>query len=140
MKTMKAKNIFKNSILLVLLALASFAGCSKNDNITGPNTFGPNQNAGVNFEISQQNGANNGIEFLFTPSSDAKISRVVCRFPAQQFADTIASNDPNLVFSKGTTYIINEYINVTPGQKWQFEFSGNSGNSQYNVTSNYTVQ
>ena len=132
---MKAKNIFKSLVLLALLTLSAFTGCSKSDNI-----IGPNQNLGVSFEISQQNGANNGIEFLFTPSADVKISNVVCRFPEQQFSETIASNDPNQVFSKGTTYIINEYINVTPGQKWQFEFSGNSGNSQYNVTSNYTVQ
>jgi hypothetical protein len=137
MKTMKTKNIFKNSVLLALLALAAFAGCNKSDNI-----LGPNQNLGVNFQISQRNGANNGIEFLFTPSADAKISNVVCRLPAQQFADTIAGINSNYVFSKDTTYTINEYINVTPGQQWQFDFSGNSaaGNSPYNVTSKYTVQ
>ena len=133
---METKNIFKKSVLLALLALASLAGC-KHDTI-----LGPNQNAGVNFQISQRNGANNGIEFLFRPSADAKISNVVCRFPAQQFADTIPSNNPNYVFSKDSTYTIHEYINVTPGQQWQFDFTGNSaaGNSPYKVTSNYTVQ
>ena len=132
---MKAKNIFTKSVLLALLGLAAFAGCNKSDNL-----MGPNQNLGVNFQISQRNGANNGIEFLFTPSVDVKITSVVCSLPAQQFSETITSNDPNQVFSKGTTYIINEYINVTPGQQWQFDFSGSAGNSQYNVTSNYTVQ
>ena len=137
MKTMETKNIFKNSVLLALLTLAAFAGCNKSDSV-----LGPNQNTGVNFQISQRNGANNGIEFLFRPSADAKISNVVCRFPAQQFAETIPLPDPNYVFSKDSTYTIHEYINVTPGQQWQFDFSGNSpaGNSQYNVTSKYTVQ
>ena len=134
---MKAKNIFKNSILFALVSLGVFAGCNKSENL-----LGPNQNLGVNFQISQRNGANNGIEFLFTPSEDTKISGVICRFPAQQLADTIQGNDPNQVFSKNSTYTINEYINVTPGHQWQFDFSGNSaeGNSQYKVTSNYTVQ
>ncbi len=132
---MKAKNIFKKTILFALLTLGAFAGCNKSDSVVGPN-----QISGVNFQISQRNGANNGIEFLFTPSADTKISNVVCRLPAQQFADTIQSIDPNQVFSKNSTYTINEYINVTPGQQWQFDFSGNSGNSQYNVTSDYTVQ
>lgn len=134
---MKTKGIFKNSVLLALFGLAAFAGCSKNDSI-----LGSNQNSGVSFQISQRNGANNGIEFLFKPSADAKISSIVCRFPAEQFADTIAGNNPNHVFSKDTIYFINEYINVTPGQHWQFDFSGSSpaGNSPYNVTSNYTVQ
>lgn len=133
---MKTKNIFKKALLLLLLTLAAFAGC-KSDNI-----IGANQSTGVNFQISQRNGVNNGIEFLFTPSADVKISSVTCRFPEQQFTQTITSNDPNKIFSKNKTYVINEYINVTPGQKWQFDFSGNShtGNSPYNVTSNYTVQ
>lgn len=132
---METKNIFKNVILLTLLALVSFTGCSKNDSVTGPN-----HSAGINFQISQRNGANNGIEFLFSPSADVKITGVVCRLPEQQFADPVTINNPDQVFSKGSTYTINEYINVTPGQKWQFDFSGTAGNSQYNVTSNYTVQ
>ena len=130
---MKTKNTIKRSALLAFLALAALAGCKSNS------LMGPNQNTGVNFQISQRNGANNGVEFLFRPSSDAKISKVVCSFPTQQFADTLTGGS-NYVFSKDSTYTLNEYINVTTGQQWQFEFSGSSGNSPYTVTSNYTVQ
>lgn len=134
---MKTKNIFKSTVLLALLALATAAGCNNNGSV-----IGPNQNYGVTFQISQQNGQNNGVEFLFKPSVDTKITRVVCRFPTQQFNDTLTVNNSNYVYSKDSTYIINEYINVTPGQQWQFDFSGNAptGNSTYSVTSNYTVQ
>ncbi len=119
------------------MAYLLITGCNKNDSV-----LGPNMNSQVSFQISQRNGQNNGVEFLFKPSVDSKISRVVCRFPSQQFADTITTNNANYLFSKDTTYIINEYINVTPGQQWMFDFSGTapSGNTAYNVTSNYTVQ
>ncbi|MBV6478242.1 MAG: hypothetical protein HGGPFJEG_00992 [Ignavibacteria bacterium] len=133
---MKTKNIFKNAVILILFALAAFTGC-KSNNVTGPN-----QNQEANFQISQRNGVNNSIEFLFKPSADAKILRVVCRFQEQQFVDTITNNNPNYLFSKDSIYTINEYINVAAGQQWQFDFTGNTpaGNSPYKVTSNYTVQ
>jgi len=131
---MKAKNIFRMSVMLGLLALAAFEGCTKSD------VLGPNQSNSVSFQISQRNGPNTGIEFLFTPSADVKITSAVCRFPEQQFTDRIQINDPNIVFSKGSTYTIKEYINVTPGQQWQYDFTGVAGNSPFNVTSSYTVQ
>jgi hypothetical protein len=134
---MKTKNIFKNSVLLVLLALAALAGC-KNDSVLGPN--GNNQ---VSFQISQQNGQNGGVEFIFQPSVDTKISRVISKLPAQQFADTINAPNPNYLYSKDSLYFINEYIGVQNGQQWNFDFTGTvpgMNNSNYTVTANYTVQ
>lgn len=132
---MKTQNLFKGLVLMAFLTVIAITGCSKNDSITGPNTQ-------VTFPISQRQGQNGGTQFLFKPSANTKISRIVSNYPAQQFIDTLNFGNPNYVYSKDTTYIINEYVNVTPGQQWKFDFSGqvNGGNSNYSVTSNYTVQ
>lgn len=133
---MKTTNFKKGLVMLILLTVVWITGCNKHDSLTGPN-----QNFKVSFQISQQE-QNGATEFLFKPSADAKISRIVCMYPAQQFTDTLNFTNTNYVYSKDTTYIINEYINVQAGQQWNFDFSGtsNTGNSNYNVTSNYTVQ
>ena len=136
---MKTKTKLKNLIILGLLVSAFMAGCNKNDSVTGPN----NLNNQVSFQISQQNGQNGGVEFLFQPSVNVKISRVISKYPAQQFADTISNVNANYVYSKDTIYLINEYTGVQNGQQWNFDFTGSvqsQNNSNYNVTSNYTVQ
>jgi len=133
---MKLKNLFKGLIAVVFLTALIIGGCRKNDSITGPNTQ-------VTFPISQRTGQNGGTQFMFKPSANIKISQIVSRYPAQQFADTINFGNINYVYSKDTTYIINEFTNVTAGQQWQFNFSGSgvsNNNSNYNTTSNYTVQ
>ena len=123
---MKRFKVFLSiAALLVIIA----AGCNKNDSVMGPN------GSNVSFQISQQNGFN-GVEFLFTPSADTKITKIVSRYPAQQFADTVTFGNPNYTYSKDTIYIISEYIGVAAGQQWQFDFSG----ANYNTTANYTVQ
>ena len=131
---------FKLFISIVSILIVAAAGCNKNDSLTGPNGFGNNQ---VSFHISQRSGNNGGIEFLFQPSVDSRISRVVSRLPAQQFADSITNVNVNYVYSKDTIYLINEYVGVSNGQQWQFDFTGTvpgQNNSNYSVTSNYTVQ
>ena len=133
---MNKKNIFKTVILPLLITAAVIAGCSKNDSVLGPNG---NQ---VSFTITQQNGPNNGVEFLFNPSVDTKISRIVSRYAALQFADTISFANTNYTYSKDSVYLINEYVGVVNGQQWNFDFSGSTtgqNNSNYNVTTNYTV-
>jgi hypothetical protein len=135
---MKTKNLTKKLLVLALLAGTIITGCSKNDGI-----MNPNGNAQVSFQISQQQGQNGGVEFLFVPSADVKLSQIVVKLPEQQFEETLTANDPNAVLTKGTLYIINEYINVSVGQKWSFEFTGNAAtgtNTNYKVTSNYTVK
>jgi len=140
---MKSKNMFRNNLfkaaaLLTFLTALFIGGCSKNDSLTGPN-----QGFRVSFTISQLQGPTGGTEFLFKPSADAKISRIVNSLAAQQFADTINYGNPNYVYSKDTSYIIREYINVTAGQQWKFDFTGSGptgNNSNYNVSSNYTAQ
>ncbi|RPI18958.1 MAG: hypothetical protein EHM58_03625 [Ignavibacteriae bacterium] len=134
---MKTKILMKGLVVLAIL-LTSITGCKKNDSL-----MGPDQNMQVSFQISQQQGINGGVQFLFKPSSDTKISRIVSKFPAEQFADTMSYTNPNYIYSKDTTYIINEYTGVQQEQQWKFDFSGNtqSGtNSGYNVTTDYTVQ
>lgn len=69
---MKTKNIFKRQALLTLFALVAFAEC----NSKGPP--GPDSDSAVSFQISQRSGANNGVEFLFKPSADTRISSLVC--------------------------------------------------------------
>ena len=134
---MKTKKTIAALILpLILLALV-ISGCSKNSSITGPN----GNNGQVNFGISQQTGYYGGTQFLFKPQMDVKISRIVSKLPAQQFADTISFANPNYVYSKDTTYIIREYTGVQNGQQWNFNFTGaGNNNSNYNVTVNYTAQ
>jgi len=125
------------SILLIMFAVIS-AGCSKNDTVLGPNGL----NNQVSFSISQQAGNFGGTEFLFKPSQDVKISKIISALNEQNFADTTSFNNTNYVYSKDTTYIVGEYTGVQNGQQWKFTFSGTMGqnNSGYTVTSNYTAQ
>jgi len=132
---MKTKTKF--SMLFLFFAAAFLTGCSKSDNVLGP------QNNQVSFQISQQAGFYGGTEFLFKPSVNIKISRIVSKYTAQQFADTLNLGNVNYIYSKDTTYIINEYTGVQAGQQWNFDFTGsvpNQNNSNYSVSANYTVQ
>jgi hypothetical protein len=115
------------------------SGCGKNEGILGPNSM----NRQVSFTVSQQNGYYGGTQFLFRPSVDIKINRIISKYTNQQFADTISYGNQNYIYSKDTTYIINEYSGVQNGQQWIFDFTGSipaQNNSNYNVTTNYTVQ
>jgi len=135
---LKTKTKIKISIILALFAVAVISGCSKNGNV-----MGPNNPANVSFQISQQPGINGGTEFLFKPSVNISISKIISTYQPQQFGDTISFANVNYVYSKDTTYIINEYTGVANGQQWNFNFTGSvpgQTNSNYNVTSNYTVQ
>lgn len=129
---------FKTFILAVSLLGALIAGCNKTDSVLGPN----GQNNQASFQMSQQNGPNGGVQFLFQPSVNTKISRIICRLPEQQFADTNTAANINYVYSKDSLYIIDEYTGVQQGQQWKFDFNGTFGqnNSAYNVTINYTAQ
>jgi hypothetical protein len=132
------QRLIKFSAASLLAAVFIITGCSKNDNFLGPN--GLNQ---VSFSISQQTGQFGGIQFLFRSSADTKLSRIISKLDAQQFADTLSYGNPNYVYSKDTTYIINEYTGIQPGQQWKFDFTGsmpNQNNSNYTVSTNYTVQ
>lgn len=135
---MKVTQFFIISVIKVFLIAVLAAGCGKNDGVVGPN----NLNNQVTFQISMQNGLNGGIEFLFKPAIDMKISRIISRLPAQNFTDTISSNS-NYIYSKDTTYIINEYTGVENGQLWKFDFTGSipgQNNSNFNTSADYTVQ
>ena len=135
---MKIQKIFKLPLVVAVLAAAIITGCSKNDGVIGPN-FNSSQ---VSFQISKQVGNFGGTQFLFRPSVDAKISTIICKLEAQQFADTISFANTNYVYSKDTTYIIGEYTGIEIGQQWKMNFTGalpSQNNSSYNVTSNYTV-
>lgn len=135
---MKTTKLFKFTAVIILLMVVSL-GCNKNDSVLGPNGL----NNQVSFTMAQQNGANGGVEFLFQPSVDVKISKMVSILPSQNFTDTIINNNSNYVFSKDTLYIVGEYTGVVNGQQWKFDFTGSipgQNNSNYNVTANYTVQ
>jgi hypothetical protein len=134
---MKIKNLTKGVFMLALFTAVFITGCSNTGGITNPN-----QNSQVSFKISQRQGVNNSTEFLFQPTADTKISRIVCRYPAQQFTDSLNFSNTNYNYSKDSVYIISDYINVQQGQQWKFDFSGTvSGmNSNYSSTSDYTVQ
>ncbi len=132
------KSYIKFSLILTLL-IAVVSGCNKKSNLMGPN----NPNGQVSFQISQQAGYYGGTEFLFKPSVDIKLSRIISKYQPQQFADTINFANINYVYSKDTTYIISEYVGVQQGQQWNFNFTGSlpvQTNSNYNVNVNYTVQ
>jgi hypothetical protein len=138
MKT-KTKTQIKITLIIVFLAAVALSGCSKNGNITGPN----GTNDQVSFRISQQAGYYGGTQFLFQPSVNVNISRIISSFPAQQFADTVGYANVNYVYSKDSVYIINEFTNIQNGQQWNFNFTGSlpgQQNSNYNVTANYTAQ
>lgn len=124
-------------LLLAVLVLAAASGCSHNDSVNG---LSGNQN--TNFTISQQITQSGSMQFRFTPAEDIKISQLVSRYPAEQFADTLRFGNPEYNYSKDSVYIINNYVNVVSGQKWIFDFTGRTpgSNSQYSVSVNYTVQ
>jgi hypothetical protein len=126
-----------SSILLIMFAVIS-AGCNKNDSVLGPNGL---NNSGVSFSISQQSGNFGGVQFLFKPGQDVKISRIISSLDAQHFADTNSFTNTNYVYSKDTTYIVSEYTGVENGQQWKFTFTGSAvqNNSNYTVTTNYTA-
>lgn len=135
---MKQKLIMFCLLGVFTLTLA-LSGCSKNDSVLGPNGF----NSAVSFQITQQDGQFGGVQFLFKPSVDTRLSRIVSRYAAEQFADTISYGNQNYVYSKDTVYIINEYVGIQNGQQWNFDFTGsisNQNNSNYTVTANYTAQ
>lgn len=125
-------------ILAVLTCLVVVAaGCSKNSSLTSPIINGSQ----VTFSISQQAGNQGGTQFLFKPSADIKISRIVSSLAAQNFADTITYANTNYVYSKDTTYVINEFTGIQAGQQWAFSFTGNGqNNTPYSVSVNYTAQ
>jgi hypothetical protein len=138
MKT-KTKTQIKIFLIVAFLVAVTVSGCSKGGNILGPN----NTNNQVSFAISQQAGYYGGTQFLFKPSVDVKISRIISNYPAQQFSDTLSYANVNYVYSKDTVYIINEYTGIQNGQQWNFNFSGSvpgQQNPNYNVTINYTAQ
>ncbi len=124
-------------LLAAVLMFAALSGCNNNGSVTGPN-----HNANVSFSISQEVTQTGSMQFRFKPGSDIKISRLISRYPAEQFTDTLTYGNPNYIYSKDTVYIINNYINVVSGQQWIFDFAGSipGSNSQYNVSANYTVQ
>ncbi|MBZ0201520.1 MAG: hypothetical protein IT281_04395 [Ignavibacteria bacterium] len=128
---------FLITILTGAIMLAAASGCSNNGNV-----LGPNQNSNVTFSITQEVSQTGSMQFMFKPGTDIKISQLISKFPAEQFADTLIFGNPNYVYSKDTTYIINRYVNVYAGQHWIFDFTGTvpGSNSQYNTSINYTVQ
>jgi hypothetical protein len=122
------KKFFPPLILAYLLYFT--AGC--NNSVTGPSA------SNVTFSISQQPGTQ-GVRFYGKPSVDVKLTKVISN--VNTFFDTVNVANPNYVFSKDTSYFINEYTGVQTGQQWKFNFIGAtaSGNTAFNVTSSYTV-
>jgi hypothetical protein len=134
---MKQASLLTSAIIILIVFIA--AGCSKNDGVLGPNGL----NSQVTFRISQQQGINGGTEFLFTPGVDLNVSRIVLKYNAEQYTDTLKNNNTSYVFSKDTSYVIGEYTGVAAGQQWNFDFTGTVPgqiNPNYSVTVNYTVQ
>lgn len=127
--------IFLGGLILIYLLVT---GCSKNDSV-----IGPNMNQQVSFQISQRTTATGSIQFMFKPNIDVNISKIVSRYNAQPFSDTLSFSNTAYVYSKDTTYIINNYTGVQSGQLWNFDFTGTipgQPNATFSVTSNYTVQ
>lgn len=121
-----------------MLSYLIISGCSKTDS-----PMGPNANSQASFQISQRTTQTGSIQFLFKPGVNINISRIVSRYTPEQFADTLSYSNASYVYSKDTTYIINNYLGVQNGQQWNFDFSGTipgQANSNYNVTVNYTAQ
>lgn len=131
------QGIIKIIIGGLLLTYLLITGCGNNSGV-----IGPNQNQNVSFSISQQVTQTGSMQFMFKPAENIKVSRLISKFPSEQFADTLTYGNPNYVYSKDTTYVINRYVNVSAGQQWIFDFTGTvpASNSQYNVAINYTVQ
>jgi len=125
------------TILFGSLMFAAASGCSNNGNV-----IGPNENSNVTFNITQEITQTGSMQFMFKPGTDIKISQITSKLPAEQFSDTLTYGNPNYLYSKDTTYIINRYVNVYAGQQWIFEFTGTvpGSNTQYNKAINYTVQ
>jgi hypothetical protein len=134
----KAMKFFRDNRFIILPAIVSAIliygiGCS-NNTVTNPT------NSGVTFQISQQPGTT-GTQFLAKPSVDVKLTKVISALTAQNFYDTVTIANPNYVFSKDSSYVINEYVGVVSGQKWTFNFFGSSvsGGTAFTATSAYTV-
>ncbi len=121
--------------LIVLLFLSLFLVNSCNDNATGPS-------GNITFTMSGQ-GDPNIYFFGFTPSVDAKISKILI-MEAQTVIDSVEFN-PNYVFSRDTIYTWNDssyyYSGVTQGEPWNFTFTGNiaSNNQNFITTSNFII-
>lgn len=92
----------------------------------------------VSFEISSQAGQQGGVDFLFKPSIDVKITKVDVEMGG---ATDVVTGDGTTVYSANNWYVLAGYNAVSSGQQWNFTFTGNiaSNNQGYNVTVNYTI-
>ena len=132
--------------LFLILGFLALIGCS--DDATAPTNGGGlggggnGGGGGVTFTIGQRTGDQGGIMFTAKPSTAVTVTQFTVNLPAQQFSDPY-QGDGTTVFQAGQVYDIAEYTGVTAGQQWTFNFKGKIGSStgtDYDVTSNYTVQ
>ena len=92
----------------------------------------------VSFEINSQPGQQGGVDFLFKPSVDVKITKVDVKMGD---ASDKVDGDGTTVCSGGKWYVLAGYNGVESGQQWSFTFVGKtaSDDKDYNVISNYTI-
>ncbi len=131
----------KSLYLAMVILLLTFAyGCSDDSASSGGIVGGPTGGGSSTYTITGQ-GDPNSYTFGFKPSVDTKLTRLIASVPNLQFFDTLTNNNTNYVFSKDTTYALDPYTGVQPGQQWTFTFTGTivSSNSGYTVSTNYSV-
>lgn len=117
--------------MLIAFAVLTYSGC-KSDSVTNP------LGANVTMAMGSQPGPNGGTLFTFKPSVDVKLNYVIVT--SGSFRDSL--NDGGVyVYSKDSTYGVQEYQGVASGQQWSFNFFGTlaSGGTAFSATANYTV-
>ncbi len=100
-----------------------YMGCNKDDSnpVVGPSD--------ITFQLSSQT-VNGVSSFLFKPSENVKLDVILLSCPSQSVYDTIASSNPNRVYSKDSVYPFGDYSGIQRGQNWNFTFTGKtSGNN-----------
>jgi hypothetical protein len=130
-----------NRLFAVLVAGAMLlsTGCKKDSS----NPFVPPVTppaASVTFTMHMESGTQ-GMIFVASPSADVKVTKVIVRYPAGQFTDTVTNPNPDAVIQKNSNIQINEYTGINTHQQWVLVFYGSlaATGETFVVTVNWDV-
>ena len=134
----------KKFLVAIIVGFALFySGCNNDSGSGGVDPFGGGGGGGtgnVTFTVTTQQGQQ-GVDFVFTPSTNVTVTQVTVSLPAQGFQENV-QGDGTTVFGPGNAFSVGEYTGVASGQQWTFQVTGKIGSATgtaYNVTANLTI-
>jgi hypothetical protein len=128
----------KTTIALFALLFLFATGCKK-DSANPISTPVPSQ-PNVTFTMHMESGTQ-GMIFVATTGADVKLTKVIIRYPAENFTDTVTNPNPETVILKNSNIQLNEYTGINTHQQWVLVFHGSlaSTGEAFVVTVNWDV-